>query len=66
MEYLQPDRAEIMTKTEAAIPQQLSKADVENTIRGQLITLIRHAAEHGIDIEALIHEALDIADVEPA
>jgi hypothetical protein len=51
---------------EAMMPQQLSKTDVERTIRVQLITLIRLAAAHGINIEALIHEALDIADVEPS
>jgi hypothetical protein len=51
---------------EATMPQQLSKADVESAIRMQLITLIRLAAAHGIDIEALIHEALDIADMEPS
>lgn len=37
----------------------------KNTIRAKLVELIRRAAENGIDIEALIYEALDIADVEP-
>jgi hypothetical protein len=31
----------------------------------KLVELIRRAAEHGIDIEALIYEALAIADAEP-
>jgi hypothetical protein len=37
----------------------------KNTIHTKLVELIRRAAEHGIDIKALIYEALDIADVEP-
>jgi len=37
----------------------------KNAIRAKLVELIRRAAEQGIDIEALIHEALEIADVEP-
>jgi len=37
----------------------------KNTIRAKLVELIRLAAEGGFDIEGLMHEALDIADVEP-
>jgi hypothetical protein len=37
----------------------------KDTIRAKLVELIHRAAEHGIDIEALIYEALEIADVEP-
>lgn len=40
--------------------QPLDKA----AIRAKLVELIRLAAQHGIDIQALIFEALDIADVE--
>ena len=36
-----------------------------NAIRDKLVELIRAASEQGIDIERLIYEALDIADVEP-
>jgi hypothetical protein len=36
----------------------------KDAIRVKLVKLIRQAAEHGIDIEALIYEALAIADVE--
>jgi hypothetical protein len=38
----------------------------KDTICAQLVQLICLAGGHGIDIEALIHEALDIADVEPS
>ena len=37
----------------------------KDAIRAQLVELIRQAAEQGIDIGTLIHEALEIADVEP-
>ena len=36
----------------------------KDAIRVKLVKLIRQAAEHGIDIEALIYEAFAIADVE--
>jgi hypothetical protein len=37
----------------------------KDAIRAKLVQMIRLASAHGIDIEALIYEALDIADVEP-
>lgn len=37
----------------------------KDAIRVKLVELIRRAAEQGIDIQALIYEALEIADVEP-
>ena len=36
----------------------------KDAIRDKLVELIRLAAAHGIDIEPLIYETLDIADVE--
>ncbi len=36
----------------------------KDTIRAKLVEMIRLAADHSIDIEALIYEALDIADLE--
>ena len=38
----------------------------KHVIRAKLVELISRAAEQGIDIEALIYEALEIADVEPS
>ena len=38
----------------------------KNAIRAKLVELTRLAAAHGIDIEALIYEALDVADVDPS
>jgi hypothetical protein len=45
--------------------KQLSKAEVENHIRGRLIVLVQLGADHGIDIERLMREALDACDIEP-
>jgi hypothetical protein len=39
--------------------------DIEATIRTKLIELTRLSAEHGIDIEGLMHDALAICDAEP-
>jgi hypothetical protein len=50
---------------DAIMTNDLRQPIDRNTIRTTLVELIRRAAEHGIDIEALIYEALDIADVEP-
>jgi hypothetical protein len=43
----------------------LRQAIDKDSIRAKLVELIRRAAEQGIDIQVLIYEALDIADVEP-
>jgi hypothetical protein len=40
------------------------RSDIEVTIRDKLTELIRLSAEHGIRIERLMHEALDLCDVE--
>ena len=37
----------------------------ESDIYGKLLALIRHPAQHGIDIETLMHKALDRCDPEP-
>jgi hypothetical protein len=37
----------------------------KSAIRARLVELIRLAKEHGIDIEGLMYEALEIADMEP-
>jgi hypothetical protein len=50
---------------DASMTNDLRQPIDKNTIRAKLVELIRRAAEHGIDIAALIYEALDIADVEP-
>lgn len=51
---------------EAPITTELWQPVDKNAIRARLVELIRRAAGQGIDIEALIHEALEIADVEPS
>jgi hypothetical protein len=53
------------TGGEALMTTELRQPIDKNAIRAKLVELIRRAAEQGIDIEALIHEALEIADVEP-
>jgi hypothetical protein len=50
---------------DAIMTNELRQPIDRNTIRAKLVELIRHAGGHGVDIEALIYEALDIADVEP-
>ena len=56
--YSRPEGNEPVTDRRAA-PDK-------DTIRAKLVEMIRLAAEYGIDIEMLIYEALDIADVEGA
>lgn len=50
---------------DASMTNDLRQPIDKDAIRVKLVELIRRAAEHGIDIGALIYEALDIADVEP-
>jgi hypothetical protein len=50
---------------DASMTSDLRQPIDRDAIRVKLVELIRRAAEHGIDIDALIYEALDIADVEP-
>jgi hypothetical protein len=57
--YSRPPKEGHMT---AELRQPTDKA----AIRAKLVELILRAAGQGIDIEALIHEALEIADVEPS
>lgn len=38
--------------------------DIEAVIREKLIELVRLSAEHGIRIDTLMYEALDLCDVE--
>jgi hypothetical protein len=45
--------------------REISKTEIENLIRAKLAELIRLAAQHGIGIEPLIYEALDLCDPEP-
>jgi hypothetical protein len=40
------------------------RRDIEAMIRDKLIELIRLSADHGIRIDALMYEALDLCDVE--
>ena len=40
----------------------LQRRDIRTTIRTRLIELIRLSVEHGIDIEMLMYEALDLCD----
>jgi hypothetical protein len=47
------------------MPQQLERPEVEVMIRAKLVELIQLAAEHAIDIQTLMHEALDFCDPEP-
>jgi len=47
------------------MPNNPSRHDIENVIRMKLIELIRLGAEHGIRIEHLMYEALDLCDAEP-
>ena len=54
--YSHPEGNEPVTNRRAA-PDK-------DTIRAKLVEMIRLAADHSIDIEALIYEALDIADLE--
>jgi hypothetical protein len=39
--------------------------DIEATIRSKLIELIRLSAEHSINIDKLMYDALDFCDSEP-
>jgi hypothetical protein len=50
---------------DASMTSDLRQPIDRDAIRVKLVELIRWAAEEGIDIDALIYEALDIADVEP-
>jgi hypothetical protein len=43
----------------------MPRCSIEGDLYGQLRALIRHAAQHGIGIEALVHKALDRCDPEP-
>jgi len=47
------------------MPNDVQRRDIENAIRAKLIELVRLAAAHGIRIEPLMYEALDICDAEP-
>ena len=50
---------------DAIMSNDLRQPIDKNAIRTKLVKLLHLAAEHSIDIESLIYEALDIADVEP-
>jgi hypothetical protein len=50
---------------DAMMTNDLQQPIDKDAIRTKLVELIRRTAEHGVDIEALIYEALAIADVEP-
>ena len=41
------------------------RSDIETTIRTRLIELIRLSFAHGIDVQALMEEALDSCDPDP-
>ena len=40
-------------------------SDIEALIRSKLIELVRLGSEHGIRIEALMREAIELCDAEP-
>jgi hypothetical protein len=43
----------------------MPRCTVEGDLYGQLLALIRHATQHNIQIESLMHKALDRCDPEP-
>jgi hypothetical protein len=43
----------------------IDRRTAEDLIRTKLIELIQLGSEHGIRIEHLMYEALDLADIEP-
>ncbi len=47
------------------IDKQLTRPEVKAMLKAKLIELIHLAVEHGIDIQTLMHEALDHCDPEP-
>ena len=47
------------------MPQQFERQEVKAMLKAKLIELIRLAVRHGIDIQTLMHEALDFCDPEP-
>ena len=49
-----------------AMTKSPERREAEAMIRAKLIELIHLATAHGIDIQALMHEALDHCDPEPA
>jgi len=44
--------------------QNLYRPEIEDSIRTHLMTLIRLADQHGIDIQRLMYQALEQCDVE--
>jgi hypothetical protein len=46
------------------LAQEIQRRAAETTIREKLVELIRLASAHGIDIEGLMYQALDEADIE--
>jgi hypothetical protein len=50
---------------DAIMTSNLRQPIDKDAIRVKLVELIRRAADQGIDIGALIYEAIDIADVDP-
>jgi hypothetical protein len=42
----------------------VQRPEIEQIIRAKLIELIRLSADHGIDIERLMYDALDFCDPE--